>query len=183
MRKPVTFGVAAIIGAGVIGGVVGGLVATSGSPTLPAKTVLVQKTADTGSTGNTGTASTTTTQVPAPTTTTTLSPDQAASSANQSAQAAAQSAASAAQSASSAAQSAQQAQSPTTTTTTSPPNVTVPNVAGDSWNDATTAVHAVGLTVAWGACPSDPAGPEMITGTVPAAGAQVPQGSAVNLCN
>lgn len=127
-NKPMTFGLAAALGIAVIGGIVGGIVASSGSNPTPAhKVALIQKTDATGTTGNTGSA-TTTTQAPVTTTTdqvtpTTMTPEAAASSAGQSAANAAQSASAAAQSATSAAQSAQQAQAPppvATTTTTSP---------------------------------------------------------------
>ena len=78
MRKPLTFGLAALVGAGVIGGVVGGVIASQpAAPTHKSAIIVVKKTnasvgdsGSTGDTGNTGSGSTTTTTAPtAPTTT------------------------------------------------------------------------------------------------------------------
>lgn len=109
-------------------GAIGGLVAVGGSsaPKAP-KVALVQRADSSATTVPASQAPTVNTGATGTVTTTTLSPDQAASSANQSAQSAANSAASAANSATSAANSAQSAATtttPSTTTTTAPPVVT-----------------------------------------------------------
>ena len=146
-----TFGIAALIGAGVVGGTVGGVVASSGPAPSP-KVALVQRSGDTGTTGNTG-AVTTTTQAAVTTTTipiassttmTTLSPGLAASSANQSAAAA---------SAASATNEAQSTATTTTATTASPTyctgslasdNAAPPFPAGDSETNGQPCTDSVG---------------------------------------
>lgn len=165
----------------LVGGAVGGVVATSGhatqvlprlvqraatdSSTTTTKAPATTTSAPASTTTSTATATpSTTTTAPPPTTTTTTAPTTtappltyatptaAAAAATHSAQAAAASAAAAATSAA----QAQASASPTTTTTV--PLVTVPNVVGMTLAAGEAALQSAGLTYAVGATPGCTAG-------------------------